>query len=83
MNLKLKDIVNKAQFLADDEILYLERIHNIEYSVEEKANIFNEKFADLLIAECTNIVMTTEIETNNNAKLRGEIVSKFKKHFYY
>lgn len=40
-----------------------------------------QKFGELIVRECTNIVLTTEIENNDNAKLRGEIVVRFKKHF--
>lgn len=40
-----------------------------------------EKFAKLIVQDCTWIVTTTEIERNDNARLRGEIASKITKHF--
>ena len=40
-----------------------------------------EKFAELIVKECINTVVTTEIEGNNNAMLRGEIAIRLTKHF--
>jgi len=40
-----------------------------------------EKFAELIVKECINTVVTTEIEGNNNAMLRGEIATRLTKHF--
>ena len=40
-----------------------------------------QKFAELIVRECINTVVTTEIEGNNNAMLRGEIATRLTKHF--
>ena len=40
-----------------------------------------EKFAELIVADCINTVVNTEIEGNNNAMLRGEIASRLTKQF--
>jgi hypothetical protein len=40
-----------------------------------------EKFAELIVRECINTAVTTEIEGNNNAMLRGEIATRLTKHF--
>lgn len=40
-----------------------------------------KKFAELIVRECCETVATTEIEGNNNAMLRGEILMRLTKHF--
>ena len=41
-----------AEQLADDELAHLERLHNRLYSFTEGREIYNQKFAQLIVAEC-------------------------------
>lgn len=53
MNERIKELSHQAKCLGNDEVLYLERIHNRTYTLDEVANIHYKKFAELLILECT------------------------------
>ena len=55
MNEQIKSIVDHAKFLTDDEVEYQSRIHNRTISHDEIADIFNSKFAELIINECIKV----------------------------
>ena len=73
MNKRIKELIKKAGGIQHDE------------DGDELTPILIgkdlEKFAELIIKECINTVVNTEIEGNNNAMLRGEIATRLTKHF--
>ena len=54
MNLRIRELAEQAERLARDELAHLERVHNRLYSPTEDREIYNEKFAQLIVRECAN-----------------------------
>jgi hypothetical protein len=52
MNERIKLLAEQAERLAEDELAHLERVHNRLYSFTEGREIYNEKFALLIVEEC-------------------------------
>ncbi len=60
MNERIRELVEQAEKLAEDELVHLERVHNRLYSFTESREIYNQKFAELIVRECANIVNSLE-----------------------
>ena len=54
MNPRIRELAEQAERLARDELAHLERVHNRLYSPTEDREIYNEKFAQLIVQECAN-----------------------------
>ena len=54
MNERIKELAEQAERLAEDELAHLERVHNRLYSFTEGKEIYNEKFAELIVLETIN-----------------------------
>jgi predicted ABC-class ATPase len=52
MNERILELARVAEQLADDELAHLERVHNRLYSFTEGREIYNKKFAELIVREC-------------------------------
>ena len=70
MNERIKELAEQAERLAEDELAHLERVHNRLYSFTEGREIYNQKFAELIVNECIEISQVGSITE-----------SKLKKHF--
>ena len=55
MNERIKELAHQAERLAEDELAHLERVHNRLYSFTEGREIYNQKFAELIIRGCAGI----------------------------
>ena len=56
MNERIKELALQAWKNTSDETAYLNRIHNRTISQDEVTDIFESKFAELIIRECMNLV---------------------------
>jgi hypothetical protein len=70
MNERIKELAEQAERFAEDELAHLERVHNRLYSFTEGREIYNQKFAELIVKECIEISQVGSITE-----------SKLKKHF--
>jgi geranylgeranyl pyrophosphate synthase len=52
MNERIRQLAAQARSLGNDEALYLERVHNRTYTIDEVNEIHYQKFAQLIVAEC-------------------------------
>ena len=52
MNPRIRELAEQAERLARDELAHLERVHNRLYSFTEGREIYNQKFAALIVQEC-------------------------------
>jgi len=52
VNTRIRELAEQAERLARDELAHLERVHNRLYSPTEDREIYNEKFAQLIVQEC-------------------------------
>jgi hypothetical protein len=55
MNERIRELAEQAERLAKDELAHLERVHNRLYSFTEGREIYNQKFAELIVQECANV----------------------------
>ncbi len=56
MNERIKLLAEQAKDFMSDQVSYLSRIHNRSLSTTEVEDIFEVKFAELIVAECVGIV---------------------------
>ena len=78
MNPRIQELAEQAERLARDELAHLERVHNRLYSLTEGREIYNEKFALLIIQECANLF---EVEWGEEKLTGNDVGYVVKKHF--
>ena len=55
MNKRIKELSAQARNYALDEKRIYERVHNTEQCMEEYREVYNKKFAELIIGECMQV----------------------------
>ena len=55
MNERLQEIAEKAWRATSDEVAHLNRMHNRAISHDEQMDVFEQKFAELIVRECAKI----------------------------
>ena len=73
MNERIKELAEQAERLAEDELAHLERVHNRLYSFTEGREIYNQKFAELLIRECADVVRHIDCQGGGNL---GQVIER-------
>jgi hypothetical protein len=97
MNERIKELAVQARNYALDEKRIYERIHNTEQCMEEYREVYNKKFAELIVEECMTMCDTISADylkhrkgafdfQDKNIYAEGEaacdiIKYKMKKHF--
>ena len=61
MNERIKELAEQAERLARDELAHLERVHNRLYSFTEGREIYNQKFAQLIVRECAAAITDDDL----------------------
>jgi hypothetical protein len=74
MNERIRELAEQARNYALDEKRIYERMNNTEQCMEEYREVYNKKFAELIIQECVNISNQAE----NQCQHPGTAI---KKHF--
>ncbi len=59
MNERIKELAEQAWRATSDEVAHLNRIHNRSYSQDEITDIFEIKFAELIVRECARVARAT------------------------
>ena len=79
MNERIKELAEQAWRATSDEVAYLNRIHNRSYSQDEITDIFEIKFAELIVRECVELTL----DYKNNQHYQGWIEYRdlIKQHF--
>ena len=78
MNERIKELAEQAERLAKDELAHLERVHNRLYSFTEGREIYNQKFAELIVRECAN---SANDWYQNHDKIHSDPMSYVLAHF--
>lgn len=52
MNERIRELGLVATQFTNDTVLQLERVHNRDYDFDEIDDIYNQKFAELIVKEC-------------------------------
>ena len=97
MNERIKELAVQARNYALDEKRIYERIHNTEQCMEEYREVYNKKFAELIVEECMTMCDTVSADylkhrkgafdfQDKNIYAEGEAACdilryKMKKHF--
>jgi len=55
MNERIKELAVQARNYALDEKRIYERMHNTEQCMEEYREVYNKKFAELIVNQCADI----------------------------
>ena len=76
MNPRIQELAHQAERLAEDELAHLERVHNRLYSFTEGREIYNQKFAALIVRECLEVIKWTPSQFPND-----EYVKNITEHF--
>ena len=62
MNERIRELAVQARNYALDEKQIYERMHNTEQCMEEYREVYNKKFAELIVRECARIVNENDCE---------------------
>ena len=79
MNERIRELAEQARYDSKNEKHYLERLHNREITLDEYQEIYDKKFAELIVQECIDIVSPYAIRMENFDG--GHPVTDLKKHF--
>lgn len=78
MNERIKELADQAHHITTDELAHLERVHNRKYGLDESVAIYNKKFAELIVKECS-LMANRHIQHNNPNDCL--LALEFKEHF--
>ena len=84
MNERIKELAAQAERLAKDELAHLERVHNRLYSPTEDREIYNQKFAELIVRECIQVVdgmADPEEDSDRYVWALHNAIEKIREHF--
>jgi hypothetical protein len=80
MNQLIEKLAEQARNYALDEKRIYERVHNTEQCMEEYREVYNTKFAELIVRECIEQVWYTR-EDGINGNVSQIIKDRIKQHF--
>jgi hypothetical protein len=76
MNERIKELALQARNYALDEKRIYERMHNTEQCMEEYREVYNKKFAELIVKECMDIAKQVE---NEKFEVAGSAEPEYRK----
>lgn len=76
MNERIQELAHQAWSLTSDQTAYLSRIHNRRITQDETNDIFEQKFALLIVKKCISMADEFEMDVN-----RSGLVDKMKEYF--
>ena len=62
MNERIKELAAQARNHALDEKRIYERMHNTEQCMEEYREVYNKKFAELIVKECAQVAFEGDLK---------------------
>ena len=80
MNERIKQLAEKARNYALDEKRIYERVHNTEQCMEEYREVYNKKFAELLLQEAADAI-TKDTRLNDVRSAANGCVRTIREHF--
>ena len=69
MNERIKELAEQARYDSRNEKHYLERVHNREITLDEYQEIYDKKFAELIVKECMS--MSDELKAQYLSHRKG------------
>ncbi len=77
MNERIQELAEQARNYALDEKRIYERVHNIEQCMEEYCEVYNEKFAELIVEDCFRVALVEGKGYLDPVKLRNAMYKHF------
>ena len=82
MNERIKTLAEQAKNFMTDQVLYQSRVHDRTLSIDEGADIFEEKFAELIVKECADWIDCSPATNAGQLILtKSFIIANLKEHF--
>ena len=80
MNERIKELAVQARNHALDEKRIYERMHNTEQCMEEYREVYNKRFAELIVKECMTIGFNTVYKVDDDSAAVA-VYQNIKEHF--
>ena len=81
MNERIKLLAIQAKYDARSNRHYLERVHNREITLEEYQEMYDQKFAELIVRECAGLFVDQKyMILNPHEPFANERVRALKEH---
>jgi hypothetical protein len=81
MNERIRELAEQAHRSTADELAHLQRVHNRTYDLNESAAIYNEKFAELIVQECIDIIAPYTVRMSRPGEEYLHPILEIKQHF--
>ena len=81
MNQRIRELAEQAERLVKDELAHLERVHNRLYSFTEGREIYNQKFAVLIVRECIVDFYRNCLDITSNEDITVQVERYVQEHF--
>ena len=81
MNERIKQLTVQARNYAFDQKHHYERVHNTEQCMEDYREVYNTKFAELIVRECIQVGGPEDSYTDDWFMAKAHSVAKIKQHF--
>ena len=81
MNERIKELSEQAHHITADELAHLQRVHNRTYDLNESAAIYNEKFAELIVQECIDIIAPYTVRMSRPGEEYLHPIQEIRKNF--
>ena len=78
MNERIRELAEQARYNSKNEKHYLERLHNREITLDEYQEIYDKKFAELIVRECADLF---EVEWGEEKLTGNDVGYVVRKHF--
>jgi hypothetical protein len=80
MNERILELAKQARNYALDEKRIYERMHNTKQCMEEYREVYNEKFAELIVRECMTIGFNAVYKVDDDSTAVA-VYQNIKQHF--
>jgi hypothetical protein len=77
MNERIKELAEQARNYALDEKRIYERMHNTEQCMEEYREVYNKKFAELIVRETMQVV-ANQLPSNQYLDVAHAVIKHYK-----
>lgn len=79
MNNRIKELAEQARYDSGNERQYLERVHNREITLDEYQEIYDKKFAELIVRECIKESMDEIVSDEDIAETSDPLAREYLK----
>lgn len=77
MNERIKELAKQARNYALDEKRIYERMHNTEQCMEEYREVYNKKFAELIVKDTMQVV-ANQLPSNQYLDVAHAVIEHYK-----